>query len=415
MNLRIVLACLAVLSCFEAQQPQLLFLTHSATFVHSVVKRPESGELSLAERELGRIATDFRVRSTQDCKEITPEAIAAQKVIAFYTTGELPISAEGRAALVRFIEAGGGFVGIHCATDTFYEWPEFGAMLGGRFDGHPWHQEVNIVVEDAAHPSTRHLGHAFRIKDEIYQMKEFSRSGKQVLLSLDGQSVAIEKGKRSDGDYALSWCRRYGKGRVFYTALGHREEVWADMAFRKHLNQGIRWAAGLETVEPAPMVATDLLAAEAERTFTTAAGASYPWVRTSTGHELAPEAAFYGQAAEAGTVHLEFRAASNAASARLLLNGKHELVLGQAAGAGRFAGIDNPVQEASDGWQVVDISWRTGPRADQQCWNVRWNETPIHCSVELPRLRKEDALELLKLERIQGSLIFRSMWCTTRR
>ena len=140
--------------------------------------------------------------------------------------------------------SGGGFVGVHSATDTWYEVPEYAELVGGVFDGHPWHQRVRIVVEDSAHPSTRHLGQGVEITDEIYQFRSWSRDKVHVLLRLDPRSVDVGKGKRADHDYALSWVRRHGRGRVFYTALGHPREVWEDERFRRHLLEGIRWAMG---------------------------------------------------------------------------------------------------------------------------------------------------------------------------
>ncbi len=417
MTMRLVGVLLGLLLTAGAQQPGLLFLTHSAGFVHDVVRRPAGGELSLAERELARIASEFKVHATQDCSELTPERIAAQRVIAFYTTGELPITAEGRSALIRFIEDGGGFVGIHCATDTYYKWPEFGALLGGRFDGHPWHESVGVLVEDAAHPATRHLVPAFRIKDEIYQHREFARSALQVLMTLDGRSVDAAKGKRADADYALSWCRRQGKGRVFYTALGHREEVWADAGFRRHLLNGVRWAAGLETTEPRPAASIDLLAENARHPLLDGEGKACTLLRTAGAVRLGVEDAHYGMAAASGTLHCEFRAESSAAVMILKINGTRELVLAADAahGTGRFAGIDAPLHAAPEGWQRVDISWRRGPQAGRESWSVRWNDMPTHCNVDLPLVESADTTPLLHLHQQAGSTSFRELWCTSAR
>jgi len=138
-------------------------------------------------------------------------------------------------------------VGIHSATDTFYKWPEYGDLIGGYFDQHPWHQQVTIKVEDQRHPATDHLGRTFTITDEIYQFKDFSRTRVHVLLSLDAASVDLNKPAvhRADRDFAIAWSRTYGKGRVFYTALGHRPEVWQDERFQQHLLGAIRWVMGL--------------------------------------------------------------------------------------------------------------------------------------------------------------------------
>ena len=162
-----------------------------------------------------------------------------------YTSGELPLNESQLSALIQFVRDGGGFAGSHCAADTLYQQPAYGEMLGAYFDGHPWHQRVRIRVEDRAHPATLHLGREFEIEDEIYQFREpYDRDHLSVLLSLDTSSVDLHRPevRRTDGDFALSWCRSFGAGRVFYTALGHRPEVWRDGRFRKHLLGGCTWA-----------------------------------------------------------------------------------------------------------------------------------------------------------------------------
>jgi type 1 glutamine amidotransferase len=225
---------------------RVLFVTHSAGFVHPVVRRVEKGKRALAEKTLTEIAGDhFEVECTQDASELTAERLAQFACVVFYTTGKLPIPEP--QALIDYVRAGGGFVGVHSATDTFYEFAPYGEMIGGYFDGHPWHQEVELVVENEKHPITAHLGDRFRITDEIYQHRSWSRDGKNVLLHLDGSLADLGRGKREDRDYGLAWCNEFGEGRVFYNALGHRHEVWADPRFQRMMISGIRWAMGGET------------------------------------------------------------------------------------------------------------------------------------------------------------------------
>lgn len=252
---RIVLALLLVVVGVRAQAeprlPEVLFVTQSSGFVHGVVRRPAPDRLAHAERELQRAAAGrFSVTCTQDVTDITAERLRGLAAVVFYTTGELPLSEASRNALFAWIREGGAFVGVHCATDTWYRVPAYGELIGGYFDGHPWHQSVGVRVENRHHPATRHLGARFEIRDEIYQFKSFDRSRVHVLLSLDPASVKIDKGKRKDRDYALAWCRPFGRGRVFYSALGHRPEVWKDARFSRHLVEGIAWAARLP--EPVP-------------------------------------------------------------------------------------------------------------------------------------------------------------------
>lgn len=228
----------------RAQAPaprKALYLTRSAGFKHDVLPLSEQILKQIAER------SGIEVTATEDCSLVSREGLKPYEAIVFYTTGELPMSDEQKAALIDFVKSGKGFVGIHSATDTFYNWAEYGEMIGGYFDGHPWHQEVTIKVEDRQHPATLHLGSSFKITDEIYQFKDFSRERVRVLMSLDTGSVDLTKPgvHRADKDFATAWWRSFGRGRVFYTALGHRPEVWQDERFQRHLLEGLRWAMGL--------------------------------------------------------------------------------------------------------------------------------------------------------------------------
>ncbi len=224
-------------------RPRVLYLTQPAAFVHEML--PVAEEVM---RELGAQPGAFDVTVIRTAEAITADRLGGYDVVMFNTTGELPMDTEQKAALLAFIRNGGGFVGVHSASDTFYEWPEYGAMLGGYFDGHPWHQEVTLAVEDRDHPSTRHLGGSIRLYDEIYQVRDWARDDVHVLLSVDTESVDMTADgvNRADGDFAVSWTRAYGEGRVFYTALGHEPDLWRDARFRQHLVGGIRWAAGVE-------------------------------------------------------------------------------------------------------------------------------------------------------------------------
>ncbi len=231
--------------------PRLLMVTHSAGFQHDVVRRVAPNRLSVAERvvaELGQQSGSFEVTHLYQRDELVSlerRSFEPFHAVLFFTTGSLPLTTDARQGLFEFVRAGRGFIGVHSATDTWYEVSEYDDLLGGYFDGHPWHQQVRITVEDPTHPSTRHLGSAFEITDEIYQFRNWARGRVHVLLSLDPRSVDIRKGKRPDHDYALAWIRHLGQGRVFYTALGHEPKVWGDERFRQHLLGGIRWAIGI--------------------------------------------------------------------------------------------------------------------------------------------------------------------------
>ena len=165
------------------------------------------------------------------------------------TTGELSLTDDQKADFMSFIkEDGKGFVGIHAALDTNYKWPEYGEMIGGWFDQHPWGTfNAPIVVEDPTFPAVRHFPTAFMKKDEIYQAKEWSRDKVNVLLRLDESKLNFDNPRvhRTDKDFAVAWAKMHGKGRVFYSTLGHTKEAWDDPDIQKMYFEAIKWVLGM--------------------------------------------------------------------------------------------------------------------------------------------------------------------------
>jgi type 1 glutamine amidotransferase len=248
-----LLACLIAFSFGGAEvgagdkpaKKKLLVITESKGFVHPVVRRGKDGSLALVEKtfiELGAKTGLFEATCSQDSrKEITAENLKNYDAVWFYTSGELPLSEVQKADLLAFVRGGKGFGGSHSATDTFYKWKEYGELIGAYFAGHPpGYQKIRVIVEDTKHPATKHLGESFAIEDEIYKYREpYSRSKLHVLMKID-----IDSHKnlwRPDGDNPLAWTRDYGKGRVFYTALGHAEHVWRDPRFQEHVIGGLKY------------------------------------------------------------------------------------------------------------------------------------------------------------------------------
>jgi type 1 glutamine amidotransferase len=175
--------------------------------------------------------------------------------VMFYTTLELPLDDEQKSALLSFVKDDGkGFLGTHSATDTFYKWPEYGEMIGGYFDGHPWHQKVVVNVEDRSFPATKHFPPSFEVTDEIYQFKNYSRDRVRVLMSLDPTSVdlANKNVHRTDKDFAVTWVRDFGKGRVFYSSLGHEEQVWDRPDIQQMWLEAVKWAMGITKADATP-------------------------------------------------------------------------------------------------------------------------------------------------------------------
>lgn len=165
-------------------------------------------------------------------------------------TGELDLTDQQKQDMMSFIkEDGKGFVGIHAALDTNFNWPEYGEMIGGWFDQHPWMTfEAPIINEDPSFPAVRHFPHEFVKRDEIYQPKDWSRDKVNVLLSLDASKLNFQnnpKIHRTDRDFAVAWAKMYGKGRVFYSTLGHTKEAWDDPDITKMYFEAIKWVLGM--------------------------------------------------------------------------------------------------------------------------------------------------------------------------
>lgn len=197
------------------------------------------------------------------CEFITKKKMTGNKknldyfdAVFFYTTGELQMDAEQKAALLSFIkDEGKGFIGMHSAIDTFYEWPEYGEMTGGYFDSHPWNTfDAPIMVEDREHPATAHFPKSFVIYDEIYQAKAFSREKVRVLARLDETKLDLKAKnvKRTDGDFAVAWVKNYGNGRVFYSTFGHHDQALNRPDIRQMYTEAVKWALKLTDGDATP-------------------------------------------------------------------------------------------------------------------------------------------------------------------
>jgi hypothetical protein len=176
--------------------------------------------------------------------------------IFFFGVREIDLSAEQRADLLSFVkEDGKGFVAAHSAATAFFSWSEYGEMVGGRFDEHPWGvADGTVIVDDAAFPAMRHLPRATVFHDELYQIKDFSRDKIRVLAHLDASKLDLTKPlvHRKDGDFPAAWAKAYGKGRVFYSILGHDAEAWDNPALSEMYYQAIRWTLGLVAGDATP-------------------------------------------------------------------------------------------------------------------------------------------------------------------
>ncbi len=230
--------------------PLLLAATMTARIaVVTVTEGYRHSSIPTAERVIGSIAdrtqwfTVDYLRTEADLQRLGSDGLKSYDVIMFVnTTGELPLP--DRDALVAWVREGGTFVGVHSASDTFHEFAPYLDMLGGEFDFHGDQTAAEVWVESAAHPATSALVSPMTIFEEYYHIKRFDPAAVHLLLALRFDPDAKEA--RS---MPLSWWRDFGRGRVFYTALGHREDVWESPWFQQHLAGALGWALGRQ---PAP-------------------------------------------------------------------------------------------------------------------------------------------------------------------
>jgi type 1 glutamine amidotransferase len=291
----VLLAVFALASTLQAEPKKLLVVTTTTGFRHSSIPTAEKILAQLAQ-ESGEFTVDF-VRQPPGHQEngfpktLKPDASDADKatfnaaeakwnealktelqklspenlknydgVIFASTTGDLPLP--DKQGFLDWIKAGHAFIGIHAAADTFHGYPEFSAMLGGEFAHHGPQVSVECLNEDPANPATAHLGKTWTIQqEEIYQFKNYDPAKVHDLLIMDKHP----EHKEVTGHFPVSWSKSYGDGRVFYTSLGHREDIWdADpalkdrkndaaisKAYQQHVLGGIEWALGLKSVATA--------------------------------------------------------------------------------------------------------------------------------------------------------------------
>lgn len=254
-------ACSGGAGAASAPHKKLLAIGEEKGYRHEAV----SHALATIER-LGResglwdttIRTDTEALTKRKLEYNAPNLNDFDAVL-FYTGGNLEMDDTQKADFLSFIhDEGKGFIGVHSASITFTNWPEYGEMLGGYYDEHPWGTfDAPIIVEDPAFPGMSQWPAAFTLRDEIYQVRAYSRDKLRVLLRLDTSKIdlANKRVHRTDGDFAVAWAKMYGKGRVFYSTLGHLVENWDRPDMQKMYVEAVKWALKLEdaVVTPRPL------------------------------------------------------------------------------------------------------------------------------------------------------------------
>ena len=280
--LAVALALPAAVTTQNAARKRLLFLTHPALYKHSSLPFAEK-----AVTEYGKTG-GFDVTTLEGYKQdtraidlsiLTPEYLSQFDGLMLMTNGNLPLTDVQKKGIVDFVKNGKALIGVHCATLTLYDYPAFGEILGGYYlkslvpTNLIGQGKVGLLkVEDTTHPATKMLGTSWPLNEEFYEfghavwdpakptenisqvgrlhiLMPFSRSRVHVLLSLDTEHMDLSDvpGITKGADYPQSWTVNAGRGRTFYTTLGHRDDIWTnDAVFRAHVTGGIRWALGLE-------------------------------------------------------------------------------------------------------------------------------------------------------------------------
>jgi type 1 glutamine amidotransferase len=252
-----------LLAAPKASTKKVLFFTKSSGYEHSVIARKD-GKLGLAEQTLTDIGKEqgFEVVASKDGRLFEPDQIGQWDVFVFETTGDLttpggdknpPISADGEKAFYDAIRGGKGFMGMHCAADTFGHFGErnkgaddpYIQMIGGEFITHGDQQTSQIGIADPEFPGIAKgfgtEGRSFKIDDEWYALKNMPEDLHVILY----QVTEGMKGKMYQRpNFPMTWARPYGKGRVFYTSMGHKEEVWQNPMYQTLLMGALGWTSG---------------------------------------------------------------------------------------------------------------------------------------------------------------------------
>jgi type 1 glutamine amidotransferase len=281
-SLLAVTAAFALSLSVHAANKKLLFVTHSGGFIHDSLGVAEDVMREIgpkhgydvtcwrytgdpAEKGFAKIKNDFRARTgktiePENCGRINKETLKNFDAVLFFTTGSGPkshkkdigpMNEQELAEFTEWLKGGGAFAGVHCATDTLYD-SNYGKLIGGYFVGHPHIQDVKLKVEDPKHAVAAGMTDGMKWNDEFYIMADqpYSRKDVHVIISIDKDTFNIPKPRKStdkplaraDGDYPVCWVKEEGKGKVFYTSLGHRKEVWKDERYQNHVFAGIDWA-----------------------------------------------------------------------------------------------------------------------------------------------------------------------------
>lgn len=262
----VLFACTALRAADSAPPGKILFFTKSARFEHSVIKR--TGDTpSFSEKILDEMGAkgNFKITTTKDGAFLTPENIAKFDAIMFYTSGDLlkpakdgspPMTEANKAALLDAVKNGKPFIAVHNALATFDKGAAIDPyieMLGGESIGHGSQQNGKNVCADTKFPGCADLKDGIEMTEEWYAIKNFQKDLHVILYQ---EPKGMKEGLYARPPYPATWARMHGKGRVFATSMGHREDVWTRPDFQAVLNGGIQWALGRAEADITPNIET---------------------------------------------------------------------------------------------------------------------------------------------------------------
>ncbi|WP_276498185.1 ThuA domain-containing protein [Pontibacter litorisediminis] len=218
----------------QKREEKILVFSKTSGYRHESIPAGKAALLQLGKEH------QVRVDTTENAAVFTADSLAQYAAVVFLNTTEEVLNAEQQRAFEKYIRSGKGFVGVHAATDTEYDWPWYNKLVGAYFASHPEVQQAAIDVLEKNHPATAHLPDRWERQDEWYNFKSMNPDV-HVLANLDENSY---KGGGNGAQHPVAWYHEYDGGRSFYTALGHTQESYSEELFLRHLWGGVRYAIG---------------------------------------------------------------------------------------------------------------------------------------------------------------------------
>ncbi|GAC1526941.1 MAG: hypothetical protein NVS3B15_03350 [Sediminibacterium sp.] len=229
------LACAALLTLSfvsKKKESRVLVFSRTLGFHHASIPTGVAAVQKLGEEN------HFAVDTTTDANLFTTENLKKYAAVIFFSTTGNVLNDEQQEAFRQYIHSGGGFVGVHAAADTEYDWPWYNQLVGAYFKSHPKQQEAVLHIVDDTHISTKHLPKEWKRWDEWYNFKSI-QPGLHVLITIDEKTYT---GGENGDNHPMAWYHSFDGGRAFYTEMGHTNESYADPLYLQHLMGGIHYA-----------------------------------------------------------------------------------------------------------------------------------------------------------------------------